>query len=496
MANADFKKVVSELLDEGDGKRAATGKRAASSTDALPTIDQRVDLYLRAVHGGEAATEAQRSAARARILDSMAADLAGESLQEAPSAATPAVSVRAVRQHPSAFSEALRRAAEALRDGLLFPLMGTSLAGQPARVFALSCAAILVIGGGWTATWFYAARSAETAVAAWIDSEAEAGRNYSCGSRKVGGFPTRVEISCTGFQATVAASEQSTLTVNATSVRAVASLLSPSTLTTDITGPVTVAQSQQAASYVGKFKVAQLTLTGPAANPQQVSLVLDDPEFYRVMRGSQEALLAGGRLELDAKAAEDANGRVYNIAAQARDMSLPNGGLITSRPFVADVSAVLRDSGASASNLAARLRDWQRAGGRLDIAKAQLEQGGAVATGSGQIALNDNGQLQGALQVSTGGAYAQLAQSFLRDGQGGARERERVAQAYLGTPRINRSLGGPQTEKELAARRPAAQPKPQPQPQPPQGKYEIPIRFDNGTVYFGTTPLAEMPALF
>ena len=340
MAKTDFTKAMNDLLEEDD-KSSAKSKLSASS---LPTIDQRVDLYLRAVHGSKTVTAAERKAARARILDGMAAELSGEALEEFEAA--PAAPSRARAPGPSGFSQTLKRAGEALRDGLFFPLIGST---SGPRLVALSCAALLVAGGAWTATWFYAARNAEMAVASLIASEAKAGRNYSCGSQKVGGFPLRVEISCTGFKATIAASEQSTLTVNATALRATASLLAPGTLTTTMTGPVSVAESQQATSYVGTFKVAQITLQGPAANPEQVSLIVDDPDFRRVSRGAEETLVAGGRLEFDAKAAGQSGARVVNIAARAIDMSLPQGGLITSRPFVADLAAVLRDGGSAGS---------------------------------------------------------------------------------------------------------------------------------------------------
>src|SRR5207253_317073 len=44
----------------------------------VPTLDERVTLYLRAVHGNREFTEEERSNARNALLDSMAAELAAQ----------------------------------------------------------------------------------------------------------------------------------------------------------------------------------------------------------------------------------------------------------------------------------------------------------------------------------------------------------------------------------------------------------------------------------
>jgi SPOR domain len=48
----------------------------------VPTLDERVTLYLRAIHGNRNFTEEERSNARSALLDSMAAEIAAEVQQE------------------------------------------------------------------------------------------------------------------------------------------------------------------------------------------------------------------------------------------------------------------------------------------------------------------------------------------------------------------------------------------------------------------------------
>jgi hypothetical protein len=360
----------------------------------------------------------------------------------------------------------------------------------------VSCAALLVVGGAWTATWFYAARTTETAIASWIDSEAKAGRDYSCGSRSTGGFPLRVEVSCTALQATVAMSDQSTLVVNAKSLRTAANILSPGTLVTNISGPVSVTSSSQSATFVGNWSLAQMTLHGQPASPSQVSVVLDNPEFYRLVQGTNEHVLAGSRLEFNATAI---GASIIDIAAHAVDMSIPEGGPITSRPFVADISATLHDvDNRTPQMFYARLRDWQSRGGRLEVAAARIQQGDALVTGAGEIRLSDSGRVEGALRVSAAGLYQRLAQSYIRDGRSGARERERLAQSVLGGPKINtRSLGTPQSDQPADREAGPRGERQRQQLMPPEvGNLEIPIRFMDGAVFLGSTGLGKIPPLF
>src|SRR4051794_16845748 len=50
----------------------------------VPTLDERVTLYLRAVHGNREFTEEERSNARHVLLNSMAAEIAAHSAEQKP----------------------------------------------------------------------------------------------------------------------------------------------------------------------------------------------------------------------------------------------------------------------------------------------------------------------------------------------------------------------------------------------------------------------------
>lgn len=486
------------LVPEDDDPRSVAAGRPGADTRSLSGLDERVNLFLRAMHGTRTATAKERASARLRILGAIADDLAGDSadyLAQSSQDFSAAAPRRAATKATAGSLAMLARFGDVLREALLWPLTMPGFAGQPMRLAAAAFATVLVAGGAWTATWFYAARTTETAIANWIDTEAKAGRDYSCGSRSTGGFPLRVEVSCTAPQAKVAMSDQSTFVVNAKSLRTVASVLHPGTLVANISGPISVNSSSEAATFVANWSLAQMIVHGQPSNPSQVSVVLDNPEVFRVAQGTDEHVMAGSRLEFSATASA---GSIINIAAHGVDVSIPNSGPITSRPFVADVLATLHDvDNRTPQMLSARVRDWQSRGGHLEVAEARLQQGEAVASGTGEIRLSDSGRFDGVLHVSTVGLYQRLAVSFIRDGQSGARERERLAQSTLGAPRIyTRSLGAPQSEQPGTDAGPRGERPKQQVPPPQTGDQELPIRFSDGAVFVGSTGLGRIPPLF
>jgi len=57
---------------------------------------------------------------------------------------------------------------------------------------------VVVLAAGWSALWFYAAGRAEADLAAWRESERQAGRTQHCASQSIGGYPFRIEVRCGG----------------------------------------------------------------------------------------------------------------------------------------------------------------------------------------------------------------------------------------------------------------------------------------------------------
>jgi tetratricopeptide (TPR) repeat protein len=138
-----------EEPDEIPAKREGAGR--------LPSLDERADMFLRAVHGAQAdATAEQRAAARGRILAAMAADLAEETTDlgaqqnAAPSAARAppaALAGRAAADRPQLRGKLVDFAAR-----LLWPA-GEVFAIRAIRMAAVPLLALLIVGSIWSGIW-------------------------------------------------------------------------------------------------------------------------------------------------------------------------------------------------------------------------------------------------------------------------------------------------------------------------------------------------------
>lgn len=473
----------------------ADGERGTTQHVSPPTLDARVDLYLRARFGSERTITAEdRSLARARLLHAMATELFSNADEANTEVLKHAVAPAAKATIP--FRQSRPGLLKMLRDALLLPLLWPAHGGMQARFVTASLAACLIAGAGWSATWFYAAKSVDTVIATWSESEAKSGRTYACGSRSVGGFPLRVEVTCAEPKATVTLSDRSTIVANAKQLKVVATLLQPGALAAQITGPFSVAEPGKPASLVGDWTQAQATLRGTPNNLEQVSVVLDGAQLYRVAKINMQPVLIGDRLEISAKPSSGStSGKPgFDIAARVAGGSIPEGGPILSQTFNADIAAVLHGTGnIGPKTVVGKLQDWQSGGGHVDVRSATLEQGDAHATAQGTLSLAGNGGLEGTLGF-TGGNLDRVAELLLG---GASPERPDQKMAASPVPNANnttvRSLTRPnenpgsnqKTREDARQSRTPVRPETMPA-----------ISFSDGKVYFGSVLLGNIPPLY
>lgn len=167
MSDAKSKVTLMTLLALDEDDAVAADGPVASSGDAappLPSLDQRTDMYLRAVYGPDHAISAElRAAVRARLIEAMADDLADESIGPAAEAAP--VEPAALQTHRSeSAAQPTASAAGGLAQlwaallercqGFLQP--GFLQAGLPMRglgMAAVPLVALLIAGSVWTTGW-------------------------------------------------------------------------------------------------------------------------------------------------------------------------------------------------------------------------------------------------------------------------------------------------------------------------------------------------------
>jgi hypothetical protein len=354
---------------------------------------------------------------------------------------------------------------------------------------------IAALFGGWSWLWSYASGRAEVAIAGWRAREATAGRLYDCGSQSIGGYPFRIEVTCEHASA-LFNSNQPPVEIKATGILIAAQIYQPTLLISEFHGPLTIADPGQPPSIVVNWKLAQSSVRGTPAAPERVSLVLDKPVVDRISGGSQQNLLRAQRIEIHGRIAEGsaANRPVIEAVLRLDHASAPDLLPAAVEPVDADITAVLRGlTDFSPKPWPVRFRAMQAAGGQIEITQARVQQGETIAVGSGSIALNPNGRLEGQLRLTvTGiepflqsiGAQQMVQSSPTVDKLAGALDRlapglGTVARQQAGA---NISAGinllGEQTTLD--------------------GKRAVtlPLRFDDGRMFLGPIPIGNAPALF
>jgi len=325
MSDTRSDKVLMDLLGFGpETPEPMAGAAQRPEATALPSLDRRVDIFLRALHGPDREfTPEERSSARARLLDAMAASMLGGSLvardqspRLAMSQGAPAPAFGMLNGFRS-FLDVLAQAARRMSDGRLRDLLSPYVSSHvPAirqlRLAAAPLAVILVLGAAWSAAWLYAARGVESRFAALAGPDGHAIHDLECGSRTVSGFPVHVELRCGAPTATVTA-RQGTFVVKAAEVVAVASVYRPGALTAGIVGPITVAEEGRATVAIatgnldldrtGRIK-GTLNVTTTAAGLQQLAAAFggDQPTMDRVAQLAQARLPAAANDDDNASA--------------------------------------------------------------------------------------------------------------------------------------------------------------------------------------------------
>lgn len=354
---------------------------------------------------------------------------------------------------------------------------------------------VVALCAGWTWFWKYAAAKAEVAVAGWRAREAKAGRVYTCGSQSMGGFPFRIEVNCEPASAEFR-SNQPPVEVKAGSIVVVAQAYDPTLLISEFHGPLTIADIGQAPKIVANWKLGRSSARGTPSAPERVSLVFDEPVIDLVSGATETPLLRADRIEVHGRIAEGsaADNPVVEIVLRLKQASAPAFNPATVRPVDAEIIGVLRGLGDfSAKPWRERFRELQQRGGRIEITRARVAQGDTVATGSGSLSIDRNGQLDGQLNVTVAGlepflvsiGAQQVVQKSpnmdkvagmldrLAPGLGDVARQQAGANLSLG---IN-MLGKPATL---------------------EGRHAItlPLLFKDGTAYLGPIPLGSTPALF
>ena len=354
---------------------------------------------------------------------------------------------------------------------------------------------VLVLGAAWTGVWFYAASEAEKRMNAWREQQARAGRVFGCGTQAVGGYPFRIEVRCTGATAELQ-DTRPPLAIKLKEILAVAQVWDPKLLIAEFTGPLTVAEAGQQAHVVASWSLAQASVRGTPAVPERASVVVDGLKLEGATAG--QVLFDSRRAEFHARMQYGSwpHNPAIDLAVKLAAAAAPTVHPMMAQPLDADIMAVLHGMRDFVGKpLPARLREWQQAGGKLEIQSARLAQAESLAHANGTVALTQGGRLDGALQLTVAGIERFLP--AIGGEQGSSLNLSRVAPALNAIDRVVPGLAQrvpPQKQQTLQAGLLALLG----QPAELEGKraISVPVRFNDGAARFGPIPLGQVPPVF
>jgi hypothetical protein len=257
----------------------------------------------------------------------------------------------------------------------------------------------------WTGLWFYASGVAKKTLEGWFEREAKAGRIYHCDQQSIGGYPFRVEIQC-GPAAMEWRSTQPTVDVKVAGMAVSAQVYQPSLLISEFTSPLTMADPGQPPKYIATWKLLQGILRGGPTLPERVSIVMDAPNFDYVRSADTQTLFKANHAEIHGRIVEGsaAGNPVIDIALQLKSATAPTINPLTAQAFDADITFVLRGlKDFSPKPWPDRFREIQAAGGRIDVTRARVQQGEAIAIATGSLGLMPSGNLDGQLLLTVAG---------------------------------------------------------------------------------------------
>ena len=290
------------LALEPDENVPLGNEERALGNKPLPTLDARVEMFMRAMRDSESGAE-NPAEARELILTAMAKELANRSEQNS--------------EHGTGALRPSNRDRRASRSGIrTSAFVWSHHALRRSSVFVASAAALLMVG--WSGAWLFALHSLNTTLAEWREWEGKSGRKYSCASEGFGGSPLRVELLCGGVKAAIA-TENATFTAEAKEVRLAVDLFHPSVIVSKIEAPVSFAELGQPDSFTGRWSHAKATLTGPKPTPDGLSIELADFKLARVANDGTEPLMSAEhvafRARLDPIATEATKKAAYDLTS-------------------------------------------------------------------------------------------------------------------------------------------------------------------------------------
>jgi hypothetical protein len=376
---------------------------------------------------------------------------------------------------------------------------------RPRRLWPVMAlpAIIILLAAGWTGLWYYAANVADRTLSGWVERETAAGRTYSCASQEVTGFPFRIEAHCVAASADINSSHPP-FAVSAQNVTFAAQVFRPTLLVGQVTGPLKLAESDQPPSYIANWSRAQITVHGLPPEPDRVSVALHRPHVDHVGATQSAMLFQADSANLDSRiiGGTPSNNPVIDADLRFTAAVAPSVHPLFAAPLTGEIDVVLRGfKDLTPKRWSERFREMQAAGGSIEIRALRIDRADATIVANGTLTMNEDGKLDGQLQVAIAGIERIVPLLGVDKAIGNGLDRlaglsGQSPQGLGALDRLMPGLGDMVRDTANSSLIGNIEKMGQPTEIDKKPAIVLPLRFSNGSIYLGMLPLGDVPALF
>ncbi len=260
------------------------------------------------------------------------------------------------------------------------------------RTFAIPVIIVALAIGAWSAVWSWGAGRAEDAIQRWLTAEAANGRVITCGERSNGGYPFRMEITCTKPTVELRDEARPYQTYRFERLKVVSQIWSPGHVISEWTGPMTVVTEGDPSVTRATWRLAQASAQLAIGGYDSSSVVIDDLEVVR----DGATLVKTPRAEFHTR---PNRGDPVSVDVVAK-FNAASFGLRPMAPVDAEIQFVARKLLRNASRpQPLPLRQWVAAGGAVELVLLRLVQGQSLAVAKGNIRLTPDGRPDGEIEL-------------------------------------------------------------------------------------------------
>jgi len=259
---------------------------------------------------------------------------------------------------------------------------------------------LLLAAVAWTVAWFVIRGRAAEALDGWLAAEAQAGRQWTCQDRRIGGYPFRIEIICGSLDL-----KQGAVAASFGRVESVAQVYQPRFIITEIDGPLTVTDG--VVTVQAKWDLLQTSVHASPGGLQRLSLVAEGPNVTVKGLALGELASTSQHLELHVRPNPSRRAeKAYDTALSVKQARIPVLDSLVGGSEATDLDSdftVTQAEGFRGRPVAQEMERWRAAGGKLDVLMLSLAKGPRRVEAKGDLRLDELHRPAGQLNIAAAG---------------------------------------------------------------------------------------------